>query len=67
MANISNAARRRPMLPPLLGGTETTVAAPNRMDDVMPNHAIEHDCRGMDITDRQSPGPPVMDCLPAGK
>jgi hypothetical protein len=27
MANISNAARRRAILPPLLGGTETTVAA----------------------------------------
>jgi hypothetical protein len=36
------------------------------MDDVMPNHAIEHDCRGMNIADRQSPGPPVTDCLPAG-
>jgi hypothetical protein len=52
MANISNAARRRAILPPLLGGSETTVGARNRMDDVMPNHAIKHDCQGMDIADR---------------
>ena len=66
MRRLTNAARRLAILPPLLGGTETTVAARNRIDDVMPNHAIEHDCRGMDIADRQSPGPPVTDCLPAG-
>ena len=57
-------ARRRAILPPLLGGTETRVAARNRMDDVMPNHALERDRRGMDIADRQSPGPPVTDSLP---